>query len=454
MNRPAPSHSNALASAPGFASARSSASASAPPPRPWLRRVARVFTALFIAQTFLGALPAYAQAGAQAGAQLKAAPGAPSGQKPLIDAAANGTPIVLIAPPSKAGVSRNQYEQFNVGSKGLILNNSTGNVQTQIGGWITGNLQLGLTPARIILNEVTGPNASQLNGTIEVGGQKADIVIANPNGITCDGCGFLNTDRATLTTGTPQFGAEGAMAGFDVRQGLINVGPGGLNATEQQQLELYARGLVIEGEVYSQNLQAVIGANRVVYGTLNTLPQATAQDGTGEAPRFAIDIKALGGMYAGQIYLIATDKGLGVNSVGRTATLAGNLVLSANGDLTLKDSYASADAKLASTGRASLTGQTLANGSVTIDAPRQLANSGALQANTLNLNTPSIDNSGSIAQTAPGQSLALSLPGGLQNKLLAYLSAQDKDFAAVAHADLVALARSLRALSSQPYPAR
>ena len=361
--------------------------------------MARVFTSLFAAQTLLAAMPAHAQ--------LTAAPMAPSGQKPLIDAAANGTPIVLIAPPSKAGVSRNQYDQFNVAPKGLILNNSTGNVQTHIGGWITGNLQLGQTPARIILNEVTGANASQLKGTIEVGGQKADIVIANPNGITCDGCGFLNANRATITTGTAQFGAEGAITGFDVRQGLIQVGPNGLNATEQQQLDFYARGIVIDGEVYSQNLQAVIGANQVVYGTLGALPQSAAQDGTGEAPSFAIDIKALGGMYAGQIYLIATEKGLGVNSVGRSATLAGNLVLSANGDLTLKDTFSSGNAQLTSTGKTTLTGQTLANGSVTIDAPQQLSNSGALQANTLQLNTPSINNSGSIAQTEPGQNLAL-----------------------------------------------
>ena len=182
-------------------------------PRTRLRRMARLFTSLFFAQTLLAAMPAHAQ--------LTAAPMAPSGQKPLIDAAANGTPIVLIAPPSKAGVSRNQYDQFNVAPKGLILNNSTGNVQTQIGGWITGNLQLGLTPARIILNEVTGANASQLKGTIEVGGQKADIVIANPNGITCDGCGFLNTNRATITTGTAQFGAQGASTVSMCAQGLI-----------------------------------------------------------------------------------------------------------------------------------------------------------------------------------------------------------------------------------------
>ncbi|MEO8118717.1 MAG: filamentous hemagglutinin N-terminal domain-containing protein, partial [Rhodoferax sp.] len=273
-----------------------------------LKRIARAVTGLYLLQTLLAVAPAYAQ--------IIAAPSAAAGTKPLIDAAANGVPIVLIAPPSKAGVSRNLYEQLNVGPNGVILNNSTTNVQTQLGGWISGNLQLGLTPARIILNEVTGTNASQFKGTIEVGGQKADIVIANPNGITCDGCGFLNTDRATLTSGTPQFGMDGAITGFDVRRGSIGVGPGGLNASEQQQLDLIARGLVIDGEVWAQNLQAIAGANQVVYGTLGALAQTTAQTGSGQAPAFAIDIKDLGGMYAGQIYLLATDKGLGVNSTG------------------------------------------------------------------------------------------------------------------------------------------
>ena len=372
-------------------------------PRPWLLRTARLFTALFAAQTLLAGIPAYAQ--------ITAAPGAVAGQKPLIDAAANGTPIVLVAPPSRAGVSRNLYDQLNVGPKGLILNNATAAVQTQLGGWITGNLQLGQTPARIILNEVTGANASQLRGYIEVGGQKADLVIANPNGITCDGCGLLNANRATLTTGRPQLGVDGALTGLDVRQGVITVGPGGLDATEQQQLDIIARGLLVEGDVFTQKLQAIIGANQVVYGTL----QATPQTGSGDAPRFAIDIKDLGGMHAGQIYLIATDKGLGVNSTGRMSTLAGNLVLSANGELTLKDSYSAQDMLLAGAGQTTLTGQTLAQGKVRIDSPVQLLNSGALQAATLELNTPRIDNRGSIAQTAPGAHMALDLPGGLAN---------------------------------------
>src|SRR5262249_40566601 len=115
-------------------------------------------------------------------APLTASPNAPSGQRPIIDAAANGVPVVHIAPPSAAGVSRNGYQDFNVGTKGLILNNSASNVQSQLGGWTVGNPQLGYVPARIIVNEVLGTNQSLLKGTIEVAGRKADVVIANPNG--------------------------------------------------------------------------------------------------------------------------------------------------------------------------------------------------------------------------------------------------------------------------------
>ncbi|MBX3585259.1 MAG: hemagglutinin repeat-containing protein [Ramlibacter sp.] len=376
----------------------------APSGRVWLKRVARAFIGVYLVQTLAAAGPAWAQ--------VTAAPGAVAGQKPLIDAAANGVPIVHIAPPSAAGVSRNQYQQFNVPGNGLILNNSNTSVQTQQGGWITGNLQLGLTPARIILNEVVGPDASQLRGTIEVAGQRADIVIANPNGISCDGCGFLNTaGRTTLAAGQVRLGAGGAIEGFDA-SGNLSVGAAGLNAAEQEQLDLIARGLVIEGEVWARNLNVIAGANQVLYGTLQAVAGGASPAG---APLFAVDIKQLGGMYANQIYMVATDRGLGVNSTGRIAALQGNLVLSANGDLTLKDSYAARDLGLKSAGTVTLDGQTLADATARIEAPTQLVNRGALQAPALQLDTPRLDNSGSIAQTAPGQNLTLTLPGGLQN---------------------------------------
>lgn len=54
---------------------------------------------------------------------------------------------------------------------------------------------------------------SQLNGTIEVFGAPAAVIVANPNGITCSGCGVVNTPRLTFATGAPQLqAADGTTA--------------------------------------------------------------------------------------------------------------------------------------------------------------------------------------------------------------------------------------------------
>ncbi|WP_211465354.1 two-partner secretion domain-containing protein, partial [Collimonas silvisoli] len=375
--------------------------------RSWMRRTAKAMLALYLCQTIFAVLPA------QAGLNLPITPSpkAPAGQHPLMDAAQNGVPIVLIAPPSAGGVSRNQYDQFNVNPNGLILNNSTGVTQTQLGGWVSGNPQLGNTPARIILNEVVSNNPSQLRGTIEVAGQRANIVIANPNGITCDGCGFLNTTRGTLTTGQTQFGANGAINGFNVSQGQLMIGSGGLNATNIEQLDLIARGLVIEGEVWARNLNTLAGANQVLYGTLQVTPQA----GNGAAPRFAIDIKDLGGMYANQVYMVSTEQGLGVNSSGRVAALQGNLALSSNGDLTLKDSYAKQNIQLAASGNTVLTGQTQSEGSTGISSGGSLVQQGTVDSQgQLSVNAGALSNGGAIIQRS-ADNLALAINGAASN---------------------------------------
>ena len=331
--------------------------------RPWVRLVAQAVTFLYLAQ-IIGPV-------ASAFAQVVAYKNAPAGRRPIMDAANNGVPIVNIAPASAKGVSRNQYQDFNVSPKGLILNNSRNNSQTQLGGWIAGNPQMAAS-ARVILNEVVSGNPSQLRGTIEVAGQRAAIVIANPNGVTCDGCGFLNTDRATLAAGSPQFGAGGALTGFNVGQGQLNIGAQGLSAANVEQLDLIARGIVIEGEVWSKNLNVIAGRNDVLYGTL----QAIAKNGSGSAPGFAIDIKELGGMYANQIYMVATEQGLGVNSAGRLAALQGNLTLSANGDLALVDSYAKQNLQIAASGNVALKSKTIGDGAVRVAALGNLDNLG------------------------------------------------------------------------------
>ena len=130
----------------------------------------------------------------------KGAPGA----LPYVGTAANGTPVVNIAPPNRpGGTSINHFIQYNVGPSGVVVNNSGQNSQTQIAGWVQGNMQLGNNHAGTIVQQVTTPNPSQLLGMQEIAGNRASLVIANPAGITCSGCGTINADRFTLSTGRP-----------------------------------------------------------------------------------------------------------------------------------------------------------------------------------------------------------------------------------------------------------
>ena len=103
-------------------------------------------------------------------------------------------PVVNIATPNAAGISHNTYQDFNVGTPGAVLNNATQGGKTQLGVTIdNGNARLKGKPAELIINEVTSGNRSELKGRLEVFGNKTGVMIANPNGITCDGCGFINT---------------------------------------------------------------------------------------------------------------------------------------------------------------------------------------------------------------------------------------------------------------------
>ena len=142
--------------------------------------------------------------GTPAWPQIVADPGAPGRQRPTVLPAGQGVALVNIQTPSAAGVSRNSYRQFDVGAAGAILNNSRGQAQTQLGGWVAGNPWLATGGARIILNEVNSSDPSWLKGPIEVAGQRAEVVIANPSGIQVDGAAFLNASGVTLTTGTPR----------------------------------------------------------------------------------------------------------------------------------------------------------------------------------------------------------------------------------------------------------
>ncbi|MCL1532338.1 filamentous hemagglutinin N-terminal domain-containing protein, partial [Xanthomonas nasturtii] len=256
----------------------------------------------------------------------------PGGQTPGQQVAANGVPVVDIVAPNARGISHNRYSDFNVGPNGLILNNSAQISKTELGGYVAGNNNLQRSgAASLILNEVTSAS-SRLQGYTEIAGAKAQLVIANPNGISCDGCGFLNTSRVTLTTGTPNLGSDGALNGFSITGGALSIGRNGLDAFNVDRLDLLSRQLSVDGSIWTKELVAAAGAGRVNYDgiLLEVLP------GTGgAAPAIGIDVAQLGGMYADRIRLIATEAGVGVVSRGTLAAQSGDLQIDSAGQVSL-----------------------------------------------------------------------------------------------------------------------
>ena len=255
-------------------------------------------------------------------------PKAEARHHPQIEETANGIPLVNITAPSSGGVSRNEYEMFNVPDKGAILNNSYTLSKTELAGYVPGNNNMAERPAKIIVNEVTGTGSTSMDGFLEVAGNRADVVIANPNGITVNGGGFINTGKAFLTTGKPVYDGEDHLQRFDITGGDILIEGKGLGGKETGSLAILSRAVKINAGIWAKDLHITTGANTVNAKTL----EASAIEGKGGRPAFALDTAAIGGMYAGRITLVGTEKGLGVNNSG-TWSAEDNLTLDWNGDL-------------------------------------------------------------------------------------------------------------------------
>ena len=248
-------------------------------------------------------------------------------------------PVVNIATPTGAGISHNPYQDFNIGTPGAVLNNATQGGKTQLGVTIdNGNARLKGKPAELIINEVTSGNRSELKGKLEVFGNKAGVMIANPNGITCDGCGFINTPSVTLTTGKPQFDKQGALDALAVKKGSVIIGSNGLDGNSAEYVDIISRATELNGKINAKTLTMTLGANQVSFkdGTVKPIT------GEGAKPQLAVDTKALGGMYAGKIRLVATEDGVGVNLNSVTATQR-DISLTTAGKITLSNVKAQTD---------------------------------------------------------------------------------------------------------------
>ncbi|VWX61428.1 hypothetical protein VARIO8X_50204 [Burkholderiales bacterium 8X] len=201
-------------------------------------------------------------------AQIAGLPSAAAMHRPQVLMTPNGVPMVNITAPSAAGVSRNLYQQFDVDRKGAILNNSRTGAQTNLGGAVGANPWLANGAARVILNEVRSNDPSLLRGPVEVAGQRAEVVIANPSGIQVDGGAFINASRATLTTGTPEVNALGGLERYVVRDGTITVDGAGLDLSRTDYGAILARAIKVNSAIWANYLQATGGANEIDAATV------------------------------------------------------------------------------------------------------------------------------------------------------------------------------------------
>ena len=289
---------------------------------------------------------------------------------PKIEEARNGMTVVNINTPNDKGLSHNQYNAFNVDEKGLILNNANRPVNTELAGYIMGNPNLVGPTANTILNEVTGTGSTSMNGALEVAGNKAHVIVANPNGISVNNGTFINASSATLTTGNPIIN-NGSVIGYNVQKGTITVGGKGLNASKTARTDMLAETVKLNGKVWAQDAQVVTGKNAIA---VDSSGKVTNTSKTGESNQIGLDVAAIGGMYANSMYLVGTNEGFGVNNQG---------VLSAQNKLTIDST-----GKLQNTGTIAAT-----DANITTKSLEQM-NKGKLYVDTAKITTDSVTQTG------------------------------------------------------------
>ncbi|AYR23818.1 filamentous hemagglutinin N-terminal domain-containing protein [Herbaspirillum rubrisubalbicans] len=354
---------------------------------------------------------------------------APRTQQPTVLVTPNGVPVVNIQTPSTAGVSLNRYRQFDVGANGVILNNARSTTTTQLGGYVAGNPWLATGAARVIVNQVNSPNPSYLRGYLEVAGNRAQVVVANPAGITCAGCGFINANRATLTTGVPQIN-NGNLDSYRVASGAVNIEGNGLDASRTDYAEIIARAVQVNAGVWAPELKVSAGLNTVSADHASVQPGVAPSDA---APAVAIDVAQLGGMYAGHIYLTSTEHGVGVRNAGTIGASVGQAVVTADGRLENSGSLSTNgllavqttggvrnSGELGSKSAASITttaldnaGSMASSGALTVQASDSVLNTGSIGGEgPVQVSATSIDNRNSLGSSA---SLTMQASAGIRN---------------------------------------
>jgi filamentous hemagglutinin len=336
--------------------------------------------------------------GLSAHAQLRPAPGAPSNQRPSLRFSSNGTPVVNITKPDKKGVSTNQFDAFNVGKPGLIINNNFLPGHSSLGGVVKHNPNFAWGDfARLIIDEVVGASPSAIEGIVEVFGPRAALLIANPNRVTVNGAEFHNVSRLTLAAGSVQYDRHGNV-GLSIDTGNLEIGSGGLHVVTIDDVTVLGRNIILDGPVESGYLLSLFAGQR--YFDYNSRTSTgTGARGNG---KWGIDSSALGGMSAGRIIMESTDQGVGVRAPRHMAASAGDITITANGRIHLGHLRSNGRIIVRSTGANIVQrGNAVATGAIVYQAAGKIKNRGTISSGSdLQLQSTDLVNSGSILSNA------------------------------------------------------
>lgn len=232
-------------------------------------------------------------------------------------------PVIQIVKPNAQGISHNQYHKFSTDQRGVIFSNNTARVNNPINTAehpIDANPLLQGQAAKIIINEITGKHPSRLQGHMSIAGQAADLIISNPNGIELNGVTVSNSPYVVLTTGKPVLEENSHAYFYDVSQGNITIKNKGANFANVDRVDLLARSLTLNNKLWVKHSVNVVTGTYAAstHNQLHIIPKSAKTT----APKFAIDMANMGGMFAEKIHLVGTEKGIGVNSPNGQLSLA------------------------------------------------------------------------------------------------------------------------------------
>ena len=250
-----------------------------------------------------------------------------------------------------------------------------------------------------------------------------NVILSNENGIYLNGAGTINIKNFIPTTGRVKL-KDGDVIGIDVEKGRVIIGAGGFDATNTDYVNVIAKAMELQGNLVGNKVDVTLGEN-----TVDSSGTVTSKNGINSV---AIDASNLGSMYAGQIKIVSTDKGAGVNSNGLIYSRDTKLEITADGKINVAKIKGNGieingteynQAELASSDKGininaskiKLSGETQANGDINLNGnvenKSNIYSGGNL--NTLDMiNSGNINASGNITAKDFKNSLATVLSGG------------------------------------------